>query len=141
MKLDHGFDVGILGQWVSTEVDQDGDWVKDTIGSASVSKLGGHVGWGNETLNLRLQGQHVFDLEDNSGYKIEGYTLFDLIGSYHVKKADITVNFGVHNLFNEEYNTVWGSRAKALYGALAPEEIFDYKGRGRTFALALSKTF
>ncbi len=141
IKLDHGFDVGILGQWVRTEVDQDGDWVKDTIGSASVSKLGGHIGWGNETLNLRLQGQHVFDLGDNSGYKIEGYTLFDLIGSYHVEKADMTVNFGVHNLFNKEYNTVWGSRAKALYGALAPEEIFDYKGRGRTFALALSKNF
>jgi iron complex outermembrane receptor protein len=141
MKLNHGFDVGILGQWVRTEVDQDGDWVKDTIGSASVSKLGGHIGWSNETLNLRLQGQHVFDLEDNSDYKIEGYTLFDLIGSYHVEKADMTVNFGVHNLFNKEYNTVWGSRAKALYGALAPEEIFDYKGRGRTFALALSKNF
>jgi iron complex outermembrane receptor protein len=141
MKLDHGFDVGVLGQWVRTEIDNNGEWVKDTIGSASVSKLGGHIGWTRDALSLRLQGQHVFDLDDNAGYEIEGYTLFDLIGAYHFEKADMTLNFGVHNLFNKEYTTVWGSRAKALYGALAAEEIFDYKGRGRTFALSLSKTF
>ncbi|WP_273726727.1 TonB-dependent receptor [Brucella gallinifaecis] len=141
MKLSHGFDIGALGQWVRTEVKNDGDWVKDTIGSASVSKLGGHIGWGNDQLNLRLQGQHVFNLDDYAGYKIEGYTLFDLMGSYRVEKIDTTLNFGVLNLLNKEYNTVWGSRAKALYSALAPEEIFDYKGRGRTFALSVSKKF
>lgn len=141
VKLDNGFDLGVLGQWVRTEVKGDDGWEKDTVGSASVSKLGSYVGWRGDALSVRLQGQHVFNLSDADGYKIEGYTLFDLTGAYRFEKADMTVNFGIHNLFDTEYTTIWGSRAKALYGALASEEVFDYKGRGRTFAISVTKVF
>ncbi len=141
VELAHGFDVGALGQWVRTEVKGPDGWGKDSVGSASVSKIGGHIGWSGEALKLRLQGQHVFDLTDKNNYSIEGYTLFDLVGSYRFETANATVNFGVHNLFDKDYTTIWGSRAKALYGALANEAIFDYKGRGRTFAVSLTKTF
>jgi iron complex outermembrane receptor protein len=141
MKLDHGFDVGVLGQWVRTEVKGDDGWEKDTIGTASVSKIGGYVGWTNDALSLKFSGQHVFDLSDADGFKIEGYTLFDLTGGYTFENTDTTVNFGIQNVFDTDYTTIWGSRAKALYGALADETVFDYKGRGRTFAVSLTKVF
>jgi iron complex outermembrane receptor protein len=141
MKLDHGFDVGVLGQWVRTEVKGDDGWEKDTIGTASVSKIGGYVGWTNDALSLKFSGQHVFDLSDADGFKIEGYTLFDLTGGYTFENTDTTVNFGIQNVFDSDYTTIWGSRAEALYGALADETVFDYKGRGRTFAVSLTKVF
>ena len=140
-KLGYGFDIGVLGQWVNTEVKEDGAWVNDSIGNASVSKLGGYVGWQGDALSLRLQGQHIFNLADADGYEIDGYTLFDLIGAYQLAQAGTTVNFGIQNLFDTDYTTIWGARAQALYGALASEEIFDYKGRGRTFAVSLTKVF
>lgn len=140
-KLDHGFNVGVMGHWVKTEVKGDDGWETDSIGSASVSKLGGYVGWTNDTLSLKLSGQHVFDLTDADGFTIDDYTLFDLTGGYTFRNTDTTLNFGIHNLFDTDYTTVWGSRAKALYGALADEAVFDYKGRGRTFAVSLSKVF
>jgi iron complex outermembrane receptor protein len=141
MKLDHGFDLGVLGQWVRTEVKGDDGWERDTIGTASVSKIGGYVGWTNDALSLKFSGQHVFDLSDADGFKIEGYTLFDLTGGYTFENTDTTVNFGIQNVFDTDYTTIWGSRAKALYGALADEAVFDYKGRGRTFAVSLTKVF
>jgi iron complex outermembrane recepter protein len=140
-KLDHGFDVGILGHWVRTEVKGDNGWEKGSVGSASVSKLGGYVGWTNDALSLKFSGQHVFELTDAKGFTIDDYTLFDLTGGYTFENTDTTLNFGIHNVFDTDYTTVWGSRAKALYGGLADESVFDYKGRGRTFAISLTKVF
>lgn len=141
VKLDHGFDVGASGHWVKTEVKTANGWEKESVGTASVSKLGGYVGWTNDNLNLKFAGQHVFSLEDASNKQIDGYTLFDLTGAYRFDEQNTTLRFGVLNLFDKEYNTVWGSRAKALYGALANEAVFDYKGRGRTFAVSVTKVF
>lgn len=144
-KLDHGFDVGILGQWVRTDVKSNGGWHTATIQNASVSKLGSYVGWTNDALSVRLSGQHIFDLTDAQNFKIDGYTLFDLTGGYKFETANTTLNFGIQNLFDTDYTTVWGSRAKALYGASVGQavgnKIFDYKGRGRTFAVSLTKVF
>lgn len=141
VKFDNGFNVGVLGQWVQTEVRGNNGWVNDTVGTASVSKLGGYVGWDKDALSLRFSGQHVFSLTDADNFKIDGYTLFDLTGSYTFENTKTTLNFGVQNVFDTQYTTVWGSRAKALYGALADKSIFDYKGRGRTFAISLTKVF
>ena len=144
-KLDHGFDVGVLGQWVRTDVKGDNGWEKATVQNASVSKVGGYVGWTNDALSLKFTGQHIFDLTDADNFKIEGYTLFDLTGGYKFETANTTLNFGIQNLFDTDYTTVWGSRAKALYGGTVGQsvanEIFDYKGRGRTFAVSLTKVF
>ena len=124
-----------------TEVDRDGDWRRASAGDASTSKLGGHVGWTNDVTSVRFEGQHIFDLSDAAGFEIDGYTLFDLTGSHRFESVDTTVNFGVLNLFDKNYTTIWGQRAVALYSALADKSVFDYKGRGRTFAISLSKEF
>lgn len=144
-KLDHGFDVGVLGQWVRTDVKSNGGWHTASVQNASVSKLGSYIGWTDDALSLRLSGQHIFDLTDPKNFKIDGYTLFDLTGGYKFETANTTLNFGIQNLFDTDYTTVWGSRAKALYGGSVGQavgnEIFDYKGRGRTFAVSLTKVF
>ena len=142
VKLDHGFDVGILGQWVRTDVKDSGGWEKATIQTASVSKVGGYLGWTDDALSLKFSGQHIFDLTDADNFKIDGYTIFDLTGGYKFEASNTTLNFGIGNVFDTDYTTIWGSRAKALYtSAYTPSEIFDYKGRGRTFAVSLTKVF
>ena len=140
-KLDYGFDVGSSAHWVKSEIKSDGGWEKESIGTASVSKLGGYVGWTKDNFNVKLAGQHVFNLSDDDNRKIDGYTLFDLTGAYRFEAQDTTLRFGVMNLFDKEYTTIWGARANALYGALANQAVFDYKGRGRTFAISLTKVF
>jgi len=126
---------------VKSEIKSDGGWEKESIGTASVSKLGGYVGWTKDNFNVKLAGQHVFNLSDDDNRKIDGYTLFDLTGAYRFEAQDTTLRFGVMNLFDKEYTTIWGARANALYGALANQAVFDYKGRGRTFAVSLTKVF
>ena len=141
VKLPHGFDAGVLGHYVRSEVKDAGDWVASTVTDASTSTLGGHIGWSNEIFKVALNGQHIFDYKDNDGLKLDGYTLFDLVGSWKYEPADLTVNFGVLNLFDKDYTTIWGQRAKIFYGAYASEEVFDYKGRGRTFTVSMTKQF
>ncbi|KJF66088.1 TonB-dependent receptor [Rhizobium nepotum] len=141
VKLDYGFDVGTSAHWVKSEIKADGSWEKESIGTASVSKLGGYVGWTKDNFNVKLAGQHVFSLSDDDSRKIDDYTLFDLTGAYRFEAQDTTLRFGVMNLFDTDYTTIWGARANALYGALANEAVFDYKGRGRTFAVSLTKVF
>jgi iron complex outermembrane recepter protein len=141
VKFDNGFNVGVLGQWVKTEVKGSDGWENGSISTASVSKAGGYVGWSDDALSLKFSGQHVFSLSDADGFNIEGYTLFDLTGAYTFKSTDTTINFGIQNIFNADYTTIWGSRAKALYGALADESVFNYKGRGRTFGISVTKVF
>jgi iron complex outermembrane receptor protein len=120
-------------------------WQDATVQSASVSKLGGYVGWTDDALSLKFSGQHIFDLTDAQNFKIDGYTLFDLTGSYKFETANTTLNFGIQNLFDTDYTTIWGSRSKALYsglvGSAVADAIFDYKGRGRTFGVSLTKVF
>ncbi|TFF27181.1 TonB-dependent receptor [Jiella endophytica] len=140
-KLPYGFDAGVIGHYVRTEVDNDGDWQAASVTDASTPTLGGHIGWSNEVFKVALKGQHIFDYEDDDGLELEGYTLFDLIGGYKFVDADVTVNFGVLNLFDKDYTTIWGQRAKIFYGAYASEEVFDYKGRGRTFTVSMAKEF
>jgi iron complex outermembrane recepter protein len=137
----NGFDVGVLAHWVKSEKKGADGWYQESVGTASTSKAGGHIGWGNEAFSVRLTGEHIFSLEDDAGYEIEGYNLFNLGGRYTFAEQATTINFGIQNLFDTDYTTVWGSRAKALYGALVDESVFDYHGRGRTFAVSVTKVF
>lgn len=140
-RLPYGFLAGVNGHYVRTQVEEDGDWTDVTVTDASTSTVAGYVGWTDGLLDVRLQGQHVFDYEDDSDLELEGYTLFDFIGSYKYEPADMTVNFGILNVFDNDYTTIWGQRAKIFYGSLATEEVFDYKGRGRTYTVSLTKEF
>ena len=52
------------------------------------------------------------------------------------------VSFAVENLLDKNYSTIWGQRAQGLYSPkYGAANLYDYKGRGRTFALNYSVTF
>ncbi len=50
---------------------------------------------------------HLLDVSDAQGYKVDGYTTVDLLGSYQLPVG--TLSFSIENLFDRDYTTVWGS--------------------------------
>ena len=63
--------------------------------------------------------------------------MFDLTG--YVKLPKGVLNFGIQNLFNYEYTTIWGQRSVFFYGQ--PQKAYGYLGSGRTFSLAYTVKF
>ncbi len=63
--------------------------------------------------------------------KIQGYTVVDLIA--HAPWFGGEVGFGVYNLANRDYKTVYGQQAEATYGAIS-----SLPAAGRTFGLSYS---
>ncbi|KXO10102.1 Aerobactin siderophore receptor IutA [Moritella sp. JT01] len=125
--------VGTSGHYVVSELETDGNWDDLSAGEASTSKASSWVGWYDSNLSLKVQSQTMFDYEDAAKNELDGYTVFDLLGSYELPVGSL--GFGIQNLFNKDYTTVWGQRAQVFYSAYFGEEAFDYKGRGRTYTL------
>lgn len=117
-----------------SEVKVDGDWEKRDVRYASTSKVTSYVDWRLLDTQLRLQANHTFDLEDAADREVDGYTLVDLLGSQQLPVG--VLSFGISNVLDRDYTTVWGQRAQSFYGGYyGPDEMFDYKGRGRTYSL------
>lgn len=125
---------GGTGHYVRSEVeDDDGDWQKNVVTAASLPNATAFVRWQDNLTSVRLQGSRAFDIEDDAGDEIEGYTTFDLMAARQLPLGRI--NVAVTNLLDEQYDTVWGQRAQLFYGY---EELFDFKGQGRTYSLTYS---
>ncbi|CAD5108132.1 TonB-dependent receptor [Zestomonas carbonaria] len=147
--LDDNWQVGASALAIRSQQKVDGSWEKQDVTAASPSKASAFVGWQNGETAVRLQGVRTFNLSDDGNlvggrfdgndHRINGYTTFDLLGSQVLPVG--TLNFGVQNLLDKDYTTVWGQRAQVFYGSLAPTELFDYKGRGRTYSLSYSVDF
>ncbi|EAR55201.1 ferric aerobactin receptor precursor [Photobacterium sp. SKA34] len=135
--LSQNWQAGVSGNLVKSEQKntESGKWEKMSAADASASKAGAWLGWYEDSYSVKLQSQTLFNLSDDQGQSIDGYTLFDLVGSVDLPKG--TLGFGIQNLLNEEYTTIWGQRATFLYNT-NPASMFDYKGRGRTFSLNYS---
>ncbi|MEG0921669.1 MAG: TonB-dependent receptor [Comamonas sp.] len=135
--LDKDWAVGGNALWIRSQTRQNGSWAKQTIMTASPSKLSTYVQWSPNPWSLRLQATHLFTLKDASAGKIDGFTVLDLMGG--VKLPVGRVNFGVQNLLDKQYLTTWSQRAMALYGvgAVSPQT-FAFYGRGRTFSINYS---
>ena len=126
--------LGGTGHYVRSEVeDDDGDWQKNVVTAASLPNATAFVRWQDRLTSVRLQGSRAFDIDDDAGDEIEGYTTFDLMAARSLPLGRI--NFAVTNLLDEQYDTVWGQRAQLFYGY---EELFDFKGQGRTYSLTYS---
>ncbi|WP_186309168.1 TonB-dependent receptor [Pseudomonas oryzihabitans] len=67
----------------------------------------------------------------NPATKIQGYTVIDLLA--HAPWFGGKVDFGVYNLANRDYKTVYGQQAEATYGRIS-----SLPAAGRTFALSYS---
>lgn len=123
--------LGASGHYVVSEVKGDDGWKDMTAGEASTSKATAWAGWYDSELALKLQSQTMFDYEDDSQNKLDGYTVFDLVGSYQLPVGSL--GFGIQNLLNEDYTTIWGQRAQIVYSSHYDAAAYDYKGRGRTY--------
>jgi iron complex outermembrane receptor protein len=52
------------------------------------------------------------------------------------------LSFSVENVLDKDYTTAWGQRAPGLYSpTYGAENLYTYKGRGRTFGLNYSVLF
>ncbi|HET8791530.1 MAG TPA: TonB-dependent receptor [Modicisalibacter sp.] len=139
--FDNGFEAGGTLHLVRSEQENDdGDWEKRDARSSSLSSATAYVGWSDLTRTARLQANHAFDLEDDEGREIDGYTTLDLLLS---KRTDFgEFSLGVQNLLDEQYSTVWGQRATMYYaGRYGPAYLYDYQGRGRTYSLTWSHQY
>ena len=125
--------LGASGHYVVSEVKGDKGWEDYDAGYSSTSKANAWVGWYDSDLAVKLQSQTMFDYEDASNNKLEGYTLFDLVGSYKFPVGSL--GFGIQNLLDKDYTTAWGQRAQIVYSAHYDSAAYDYKGRGRTYTL------
>ena len=125
---------------IKSETRVDGKWEKLTVDSASPSKMSAWVTWAPGDWTLRLQSTQTFDLSDEAGKHIDGYNTADFIGSYLLPLGKLS--FSVENLLDEDYTTAWGQRAPGLYSpTYGAENLYTYKGRGRTFGLNYSVLF
>lgn len=125
---------------LKTESKVNGSWEKYDVKVASPSKATAYIGWAPEPWSVRVQSTTSFDVSDDQGEKIEGYTTVDLLGSYELPLGKLS--FSVENLFDRDYTTVWGQRAPLYYcPGYGPASLYDYKGRGRTFGVSYSLLF
>ncbi|SON52583.1 Rhizobactin receptor [Vibrio tapetis subsp. tapetis] len=131
--VNNNIQVGASGHYVISEVKGDSGWEDFTAGKASTSKASAWAGWSDSDLAVKLQSQTMFSYEDAAKKKLDGYTVFDLVGSYQLPVGSL--GFGIQNLFNQDYTTIWGQRAQIVYAAHYDAAAYDYKGRGRTYTL------
>ncbi len=131
--VNNNIQVGASGHYVISEVKGDNGWEDFTAGKASTSKASAWAGWSDSDLAVKLQSQTMFSYEDAAEKKLDGYTIFDLVGSYQLPVGSL--GFGIQNLFNQDYTTIWGQRAQIVYAAHYDAAAYDYKGRGRTYTL------
>lgn len=109
----------------------DKGWQNQSVYTTNPSKFMVFTGWNAKRFSLRLQMQNSMNYTDLADMKINGYTLFDLVGDVKLNKG--VINFGVQNIFNKQYTTIWGQRSVFFYGA--PQKVFAYQGRGTTFSV------
>jgi iron complex outermembrane receptor protein len=137
-RMEKGLEVGanVLLMASETETKKDG-WQNQTVYYNNPSKFMAFVGWNEKVFSARLQGQHSMNYTDLAHMKINGFTLFDLLGDVKLPKG--VLNFGIQNLLNRDYTTIWGQRSVFFYGA--PQKAYGYLGRGRTFSLGYTVKF
>lgn len=147
LNLQNGFEAGVNGLYIKTQKQNaDGTWSLQDVTVASPSKIAGYLGYNGKVFGLKAQAFHSFD---SKGYatianvavqnELKGFTTVDLLGS--VKLFTGSLSFGVQNLLNKNYQTIWSQRSQFLYQSLAKKETFYYAGRGRTYNLTYTLNY
>lgn len=131
-RFSQGLELGgnILLMQSETETADKG-WQNQSVYTTNPSKFMVFTGWNAKRFSLRLQMQNSMNYTDLADLKMTGYTLFDLVGDVKLNKG--VINFGVQNIFNKQYTTIWGQRSAFFYGV--PQKAFAYQGRGTTFSV------
>ncbi|WP_433628778.1 TonB-dependent receptor [Chryseobacterium cucumeris] len=138
-SLSNGVYFGASGLLIKSEVDKDGEWQKQEIYNASPSKLVTYIGYNIKNWSFRFQSLQNFKQKDEFNNVVEGYNTSDLMIGYRFNWGKF--NLGIQNLFNTDYQTIWSKRSQVLYATYGLPELFNYKGRGRTFNLSYTFEF
>lgn len=119
--------------WMRSENKNNNEWQRQSIMTASPTKLTAHATWRHQNWNTRLQATHMVSLKDSTGQRMKGYTTVDLMST--VKLPVGQLQLGVQNLLDKQYLSTWSQRAMALY-AVPPvsRDTFAFYGRGRTLS-------
>ena len=145
--LSQGFSLGGNFNYIISETKVAGEWENVSIQSASPSKAGAYINWQTDKFSTRLQSTQMFDYTDADDYELEGYNTVDLLTSVALPVGQL--QFGITNLLNTEYDTLWSQRATNLYTStppspgfpLANENLFKFDGQGRTYSVNYSVEF
>lgn len=138
-SLSNGVYFGASGLLIKSEVDKDGEWQNQEIYNASPSKLVTYIGYNIKNWSFRFQSLQNFKQKDELNNVVEGYNTSDLMMGYRFNWGKF--NLGIQNLFNTDYQTIWSKRSQVLYATYGLPELFNYKGRGRTFNLSYTFEF
>lgn len=138
-SLNNGVYFGVSGLLIKSEVDNKGEWIKQEIYNASPSKLVTYIGYNVKNWSFRFQSLQNFKLKDDINNEIDGYNTSDLMVGYRFNWGRF--NVGIQNVFNTDYQTIWSKRSQVLYSSYGLPELFNYKGRGRTFNLSYTFDF
>ncbi|WP_223600270.1 TonB-dependent receptor [Chryseobacterium sp. GVT01B] len=138
-SLSNGVYFGASGLLIKSEVDNKGEWQKQEIYNASPSKLVTYIGYNIKNWSFRFQSLQNFKQKDELNNVVEGYNTSDLMMGYRFHFGKF--NLGIQNLFNTDYQTIWSKRSQVLYSTYGLPELFNYKGRGRTFNLSYTFEF
>lgn len=138
-SLSNGVYFGASGLLIKSEVDKEGEWQKQEIYNASPSKLVTYIGYNIKNWSFRFQSLQNFKQKDELNNVVEGYNTSDLMMGYRFNWGKF--NLGIQNLFNTDYQTIWSKRSQVLYATYGLPELFNYKGRGRTFNLSYTFEF
>ncbi|CAA7196082.1 TonB-dependent receptor [Chryseobacterium potabilaquae] len=130
-RFSKGLELGGNILLVKSETDTNEGWKNQSVYTTNPSKFTVFTGWNTNRFSLKLQMQNAMNYTDLADMKISGYALFDFIGDVKLNKG--TINFGVQNLFNKQYTTIWGQRSVFFYGE--PQKAYAYQGRGTTFSI------
>lgn len=137
--LNNGVYFGASGLLIKSEVDNKGEWQKQEIYNASPSKLVTYIGYNIKNWSFRFQSLQNFKQKDELNNVVEGYNTSDLMIGYRFNWGKF--NVGIQNIFNTDYQTIWSKRSQVLYSTYGLPELFNYKGRGRTFNLSYTFEF
>lgn len=138
-SMNNGVYFGASGLLIKSEVDNKGEWKKQEIYNASPSKLVTYIGYNIKNWSFRFQSLQNFKQKDELNNVVEGYNTSDLMIGYRFHFGKL--NLGIQNLFNTDYQTIWSKRSQVLYSSYGIPDLFNYKGRGRTFNLSYTFEF
>ena len=110
---------------IVSETKVDGDWDNLSASIASPSKATAYMNWMTDITNTRLQTSQMFDYTDADNETLDGYNTVDLLTGIRLPVG--SVQLGITNLLNTDYETLWSQRADIYYGLT---NLTEYKGQG-----------
>ena len=114
-------------------------WLDLQAAEVSPEKTTAYVAFEQDEYTARLQATSFADYDkgravNSRGAEVkreaEGYTTVDLLTSYHTAYG--TFGFGINNLLNEDYETIYSQWARQTYNSNSSA----HKAEGRTYTLS-----